>query len=54
MESAELTNDELAAELRRVRALAAIAESAGEADAENLYRSVERAILFEQRSRGGK
>lgn len=54
MQDPDLSDDELIAELRLVRALASYAESAGEADAENIYRSAERAIEFEQRRRAGQ
>jgi len=51
MESAELSNEELQAVLRSSRALAEIAASAGEADAEALFASVVRACEFEQTRR---
>lgn len=45
MESLELTVDEMKAELLRARRLAVIAEDAGEEDAANQHRSMERALV---------
>jgi hypothetical protein len=47
----QLTDDELRAEHRRATLLGAIAENAGEADAADLYASVQRAIEYEMRER---
>ncbi len=46
MENDTLTAGELRVELKRTRALATLAENAGEADATDLFRSTERALLF--------
>jgi hypothetical protein len=54
MEPTDLSDDELAAELRKAKALNDIADNAGEADASALWSSVIRSIEFEQRRRAGK
>jgi hypothetical protein len=46
-----LSDDELAAELRRATLLGDLADNAGEADASAVFSSIVRAVEFEQRRR---